>query len=274
MIQVSILLPTYNGAKTIARAIESVLSQTHTAWELLVIDDGSSDGTAQVVKKYVDTDSRVRYIKNERNLGIQKTLNRGLKEAKGEYIARIDDDDFWIIPYKLSAQYAYMQLHPGCVLVGTGVVVYSEDTQELFRYILPESDADIRKNILSKNCFTHATVLFSKQAAQECGGYGEGEETKHVEDYDLWLRLGTKGSMNNLPLYAVGFTLRAGSTSGKNKTEQFKKDIALTRKYKTNYPGYTRAIIRGTLRSWLYQFFHLIPKDMQESFLGWYKKNW
>jgi glycosyltransferase involved in cell wall biosynthesis len=271
---ISIILPAYNGRKTIARSIASVQAQTYGAWELLVIDDGSTDGTGEVVQALAEKDSRIRYIKNEANLGIQKTLNIGLREAKGAYIARIDDDDFWTIDYKLSAQYAYLRLHENCVLVGTGVSVVDEQETELFRYLLPETDANIRHTILSKNCFTHSAVLFSKKAALAAGGYGEGADTKHVEDYDLWLRLGTAGTLANLPLYATGFTLRAGSISAEHKREQFEKDMALAKKYRYAYPGYVRAVFRGTIRAVLYRFYDLVPKSLQHSVLRWYKKHW
>ena len=140
---ISIVLPTYNGARTIAQAVESVLAQTHAGWELLVVDDGSTDGTAVLVAGYVAKDSRIRYLKSEANMGIQKTLNKGLHEAQGKYVARIDDDDVWIDAGKLAAQLAYMEANPACVLVGTGVVVADGEGKELFRYLLPETDVEI-----------------------------------------------------------------------------------------------------------------------------------
>jgi teichuronic acid biosynthesis glycosyltransferase TuaG len=101
---ISIILPTYNGATYISRAIESVAAQSYTDWELLVIGDGSTDTTAGIVAEYIKKDSRIQYVKNDSNLGIQKSLNRGLHLAQGKYIARIDDDDQWIDTEKLTKQ--------------------------------------------------------------------------------------------------------------------------------------------------------------------------
>ena len=272
--EISIILPTYNGARTLSRAIESVIAQTYSSWELLVIDDGSADATAEIAEGYVARDGRVRSLRNDTNLGIQKTLNRGLSEAKGKYVARIDDDDAWIDPEKLSRQMAYMENSPDCVLVGTGVALWDESGIETSRYLLPETDAAIRARMLSKNCFVHSTVLFSRDAAMQAGGYGEGEPVRHVEDYDLWLRLGLLGSMANLPIYAVGFTERAGSLSARNKQDQILKDWRLARAHRHDYPNSFGALLKGGARAALHRFFHLLPLGFQKAFFRWYKKNW
>ena len=128
---VSILLPAYNGSKRIEGAIRSVIGQTYTNWELLVIDDGSIDKTAEIVDNFTKNDTRIKYIKNEFNLGIQKTLNYGLRESKGEYIARIDDDDIWCDKEKLNKQVDFLNTNPKCVLVGTGVIIVDKDNKEL-----------------------------------------------------------------------------------------------------------------------------------------------
>src|SRR3989344_3196134 len=99
---ISVLLPTYNGGRFITKAIESVLKQSFGDFELIVIDDGSSDYTPKIVEEFARKDSRIIFVKNKENLGIQKTLNRGLSLAKGIYIARIDDDDEWADKNKLS----------------------------------------------------------------------------------------------------------------------------------------------------------------------------
>lgn len=271
---VSIILPTYNGGKYIKRAIESVMTQTFSEWELLVIDDGSTDDTERIVKEFASKDSRIIYLKNEKNLGIQKTLNRGLKEAKGEYIARIDDDDEWVDKDKIKKQVEFLESKPDHVLVGTGVIVIDENNNELFRYLLPESDKDIKGRILGKNCFVHSSVMFRKLTALEFGGYDESTSTRHIEDYDLWLKLGTVGKFANLPLYAIKFTQRSGSISGKNKIEQFKKNIKLIKTYKNKYPNYLGAFIRSYARILIYGFILKSPiKFSLNKLIKIYKEN-
>lgn len=271
---ISIILPTYNGSKWLRRAIESVQNQTYTNWELLVIDDGSIDNSAQIVTDLVQKDARIIYIKNEQNLGIQKTLNKGLKQAKGEYIARLDDDDQWIEEDKLKKQIEFLEKNSDYVLVGTGVVVVDEEEKEQFRYLVPETNKRIKNKLLGKNCFVHSSVLFKKSAVLELGGYSESKEVYHIEDYDLWLKLGTKGKLANLPIYGVQFTLRSGSISSTNKTIQFKRIISLIKKYKKFYPNYDLALLRSVLRYLVYGFILKLPiKFSLNKIIKLYKEN-
>jgi glycosyltransferase involved in cell wall biosynthesis len=274
-VKVSIILPTYNGSKYIKVAIESVLTQTFTLWELIVIDDGSNDNTEETINVYTLKDKRIIYLKNENNLGIQKTLNKGLKEAKGKYIARIDDDDEWIDKDKLEKQVDFLENNPSYVLVGTGVIVINEESLELFRYLLPKDDKSIRNKILSKNCFIHSSVVFKKDSALIFGGYNESNDTKHIEDYDLWLKLGTVGKLSNLPIYAVKFTIRDDSISSTNKIGQFEKNINLLKRYKNKYPNYKVSMIKSNIRFLIYKLISKLPiKSIYYDLMKFYKKNW
>lgn len=240
MSTVSIILPTYNGATRIAKAIESVIAQTYTDWELLIIDDGSTDDTQAVLP----ADSRIRYVRNETNLGIQKSLNRGLEEAKGTYIARIDDDDMWSDPDKLASQVAFLEAHPDHVLVGTGVIIVDEEGNELQRYVLPGHDQHIRNKILRKNCFVHSSVMFRNIGIR----YSEDETVRHAEDYELWLRLGQNGKLANLVSYSVRFTVRKNSLTGRNRVVQARRILTLAWKYKSHYPHALIGVVTACVR--------------------------
>lgn len=265
--KVSVVLPVYNGARFIRIALRSVLAQDFKEFEILVVDDGSTDGTVEIVREMARNDGRIRYFKNENNLGIQKTLNRGLAEAKGEYIARIDDDDEWIDPVKLTRQVSFLNAFPAYCLVGMGTVVVNECNQEQFRFQSPLSDKRIRKAILIKNCFTHSGVLFRKESVLRLGGYSEDVSVRHVEDYDLWLRLGRVGKLANLPFYATKFMLRGDAISSRNKTEQFRKDIGLVKKYWNFYPHSFLSVVSGRSRLFLYVLFRFIPSRAVKNFL-------
>lgn len=272
---VSIILPTYNGSQRIEMAIKSVLDQKYSNWELLVLDDGSIDNTALIVDNFVKQDNRIRYIKNEVNLGIQKTLNKGLREAKGEYIARIDDDDVWSDENKLLEQVSFLEKNKEYVLVGTGVVIVDENDNELFRYLLPEKDVEIRKKILGKNCFIHSSVLFKKANVLNMGGYDESLNTRHVEDYDLWLRLGLLGKFANLPTYAVRFKLHNASISARNKIEQYNKIFKVINNFKGKYPNYLISYLRGLARIVVYGFFAKLPISFSfNKMYKLYKRYW
>ncbi len=256
---VSIILPTYNGAAYIADAIESVRLQTYSTWELLVIDDGSVDDTQSIVQAYEVSDLRIKYIKNDSNLGIQKTLNKGLSLAKGTYIARIDDDDRWSAPDKLRQQVAYLEDHPDTVLVGTGAVVVDEYGTELFRYTLPQRDGDIRRALLGKNCFVHASVLFRKDAAVSCGGYSESIEQRHIEDYDLWLKLGMQGLVANLDMYGVTLIERSGSITATNRVIQAKRMRAEVILFRKKYPRFVRGYFVSYMRLVFFYIYQYLP---------------
>lgn len=271
-LSVTTILPTFNGEKYIRKAIESVISQSFSEWEIIVIDDGSIDNTESIVKEYANKDKRIIYLKNENNLGIQKSLNKGLKEAKGEYIARIDDDDEWIDKDKLKKQVEFLENNVDYVLVGTGAVVVNEEGVEMFRYLLPETDQEIRNKLLMKNCFVHSSVMFRKEIALNFNGYSEEENVKHLEDYDLWLKLGTVGKLANLPIYVVKFMLRDESISSVNKLDQLKKDLILTKEFKTKYPNYIRSLSFGYLRLYSFIIFNLISPLLKNKILKFYKE--
>ena len=272
---VSILLPTHNGARFIRRSIESIRSQTFKDWELIVVNDGSTDATGALVSEIAAIDKRIRLIRFETNKGIQKALNEGLIQAKGELIARLDDDDVWADPEKLKKQIEYLAAHPDCVLVGTGVIVQNEAGDELYRFLNPVSDEKIRRRLLYRNCFSHSSVLFRRSAAMKFSGYDESEATLHTEDYDLWLKLGTVGKLANLAEYLVRFTSRAGAISNNNKLAQLRRQLAITGKYgsSTTYRGYPASRIKSYLRYALYWTFgKFVPARTQEMFIRFYKR--
>ena len=236
--KVSVILPTLNRAYLLSSSIKSVLNQSFQNFELIIIDDGSTDNTQEVARQFKD--ERIKYIKNGKNLGIQKSLNIGLKMAQGKYIARIDDDVEWIDKDKLKRQVEFLENFPEYVLVGTWAIV--EKKRKLIKWRLPRGDNEIRKKILSKCCFIHSSVVFRREAALKLNGYDESSFTRHVEDYDFWLRMGQVGKFANLPIYGVKFIELKNTVSKSNKLEQLKKSLYLAKKYKNYYPNYWQGL--------------------------------
>lgn len=256
---VSIILPTYNGAYMIENAIKSVLNQSFSNFELIVVDDGSSDGTQELIFNLQKQDNRIIYIKNEVNLGIQKTLNIGLKKAKGAYIARIDDDDEWINTDKLVEQVDFLNQNKDHLVVGTNAIIYNEKKQELARYMLPQEDKLIRGRMLFRNCFIHPSILVRKEAIDRAGGYNESEEIKHIEDYELWLRLGCIGKMANIKTESVRLTVRPSSLTSKNRLVQARRMLAVSQHYRKKYPNFIIGQIVLLLRIVGFSFLKFIP---------------
>lgn len=244
---ITIILPTYNGGDRIGRTVSSVQQQSFQDWELLVVIDGSTDATLERVSRIAQQDNRIVVINNEQNQGIQKTLNHGLRRARGNYIARIDDDDTWIDARKLEKQYDFLESNPEHVLVGTGMILVDETGREIGKYLFPKNDQDIRKKILGQNCFAHPTVMYRKDIVDQIGGYSEQVKHQHVEDHELWLRMGTIGKFTNLNEYTIAYQVTPQSLSGKNKAKQLERRVRLCSEYRKEYPFF--------LKNWVKIFF-------------------
>lgn len=256
---VSILLPTYKKPPHIKKSIGGVLSQSFSDWELIIIDDGLIDAAKKEICDFVANDPRILIITNPKNLGIQKTLNLGTLEAKGKYIARIDDDDQWIDKDKLKKQVEFLDSNPDYVLVGTDGIICDENLVDLRSYSMPKSDLEIRNRILFKNCFLHSSVMIRKDALEKVSGYCENKGVRHVEDYDLWLRLGLIGKIINLDTTSVRLIVNSGSVTSKNRLLQSIRDIFLTIRYSRHYPHFLFALLVAFLRLFFFSINSILP---------------
>ena len=264
--RVSIILPTYNRSSLLRRAIESVEKQSFIDWELIMVDDASTDDTPAVAKSFAAKDPRVVYVRNEKNNypDIAKTLNHGLAVARGELIARIDDDDYWIDDDKLKKQVSFFDHHPDCAVVGSGMVLVDPQEHEIARYLKKETDQEIRKTALFANPFSHTTVMFRADLARNVGGYGDW---RYAEDWDLWLKMGTVGTLYNFPEYLAAYTV-----SGENKSfvylrPQTKMNFSFLKLHKDEYPGYAKAYFINSLQ-YAYSFLPVCVRRRFQSFLA------
>lgn len=249
--EITIIIPTYNRADFLGLAVESVLGQTYKNWELLIIDDASTDSTESIIATYTQKDSakydsRIRSIKNAANLGISKTRNRGLHEARGTYIAMLDSDDIWLDPEKLAKQIAAFEKNTKLGIAGTWITQIDETGKTLRNIAFAQSDADIRRTFVYYNSIVQSSVLFLKQAALDAGGYDETLAT--MEDTDLWLNIGTKYEIETLPVYAVGYRVHKNSIT-KNRRKQVARDqMTVFKRWKNSYPGARIGLIKNYLR--------------------------
>lgn len=242
--KISIILPTYNGSGSISKAIESALAQTFTDFELIIINDASKDNTGDIVKNFAKNDSRIVYVRNEQNLRLQKTLNKGLSLARGEYIARIDDDDIWIDKNKLKIQADFLDKNTDYVLVGTFYNKVNEKGEILPSNKLPTLDSEIRKVILSYNPFGHSTVMLRKKEIMSLGGYSEDKKTLHMEDYDLWLKIGTVGKFAIIDTITTNYLSKNNGLAKQAKgMDILKFRLRAIKKYSKYYNGKTAATL-------------------------------
>ena len=177
------MMPVFNGEAYVREAVSSVLTQTETSLELVVIDDGSSDGTARILGE-VD-DSRLRVIRSSVNRGIATSRNEGLAVARGRFIAPLDADDI-AHPRRLERQLSVFQTHSNCVLVAGGFEEFSDAEGVVRTCNTARSDAEIRWDLLFENRIAHSSAMFRRADAEALGGY---PAYYLAEDYAFWSRL-------------------------------------------------------------------------------------
>lgn len=209
MPKVSIHILTKNRAELLKKALFSVGAQSFTDYEVIVVNDGSTDETSEVLQGYKDV--RIQVINHKSSIGITKSRQEALEKSTGEFIAILDDDDEWIDADKLAKQVKYLDEHKDCVLVGGGRVdvipnfkfqISNEkqnlkDINQKFKF-RPEFDYQIRRTMLLRNNFFTSTVIFRREVAIKAGGF-LSDADDFAEDYDLWLRMGKLGKMYNFP---------------------------------------------------------------------------
>jgi glycosyltransferase involved in cell wall biosynthesis len=209
---ITVLMPVYNGEQFIKEAIESILSQSFTNFEFLIIDDGSTDTTPQIVQSYVD--SRIRYIKNEKNLGISHTLNKGLEMASAELIARMDADDI-SYPNRLQKQYEYLESHPSCALLSSWAREILENGEPIK---VEEWESDTYYYNLNFECVIyHPTVMYRRSVVIDIGGYS----IPYCEDYDLWWKIARDFEIHNLSEVLIDYRSTTSSLSRVTKKEEY-----------------------------------------------------
>lgn len=188
--QISVIMATYNCEKTVDKAIQSILAQTYTDWVMIICDDGSSDGTLEILNRYKqDYPGKFCIIENDRNRKLPYSLNHCLKYVKTDYVARMDGDD-WSMPERFEKQIAYLKAHPEVDLVGTGIVV-SDGEKTLTTIVQPRQPKP--EDMLSSNCFSHATIMTYKRVYDALDGYSLDPTVERCEDLDLWSRFFAKG---------------------------------------------------------------------------------
>ena len=194
---VSVLLTVYNGQRYLAQAMESLLRQTFENFEVIVIDDGSTDDSPEMLRRYATRDPRVRLV-SRANTGMTRALNEGLKLVRGEFVARMDADDV-CRPERFARQVAYLREHPECVAVGSQVQMIDPEGLP----ICPKRDTgftheQIEGSLLDMGWpMVHPAVMLRTDALRAVGGYAEQYRTN--QDHDLFLRLAERGKLANLP---------------------------------------------------------------------------
>lgn len=181
--KVSVIMSVFNGEKYLKEAIESILNQSFGGFEFIIMDDGSADKTPEILNGYAKKDKRVKIITNPGNIGLTKSLNKGIKISKGEYIARMDADDI-AMPERFKKQTEFLEKNPDFGVVGCNVIVIDETGDFVKNIVLP---SNLKPALEKRNCLAHGSVMFQKSVIERLGSYDE--QMLYAQDYEMLLRI-------------------------------------------------------------------------------------
>lgn len=211
---VSVLLPAYNAEKYLAEAIESVLSQTYTRFEFIIINDGSTDSTEQIINSFNDT--RICYIKNETNIGLIATLNKGIALAKGKYLMRMDADDI-CFPLRMEKQVLFLNQNPEYGICGCNYIEFDNSHKKLLK---TSADHDeIYATMLFNSSVVHPSLMIRLETIKNLTVIFDSNYP-HAEDYELWSRLIAQCKFSSINEALLKYRLHEGQVTQKHKAAQ------------------------------------------------------
>lgn len=242
--RVSVVMAVYNGAPFLRLAIDSVLAQTFTNFDLIIVDDGSTDETAVILDSY--TDPRVLTFTNPTNIGQTRSMNRGLEHVRGTYIARQDADDV-SHPTRLQEEVAYLDAHPQVGLIGTSYRLVDAAGTVLGIEQPPADDASLRQRLVDGNVFCHGSVMIRRSCLDAAGGLYH-PDFRVTQDYELWLRLAEHCQVANLPLVLYDFRFDGVTVSRQKRGlqlayQQLAQEMALARRAGQTEPSVPENIV-------------------------------
>ncbi len=211
----SVVMPVFNGERFLREAVESVLAQSFTDFEFIIIDDGSTDGTAAMLDSYARSDPRVR-VYHQENKGLVESLNRGCGLAQGKYLAIMHADDL-AVRNRLRWQIEFMERHADIGVVGGAAETIDSTGRALTCLHPPLDDEDIKNALLHYNPMAHPTVVMRKETFVSVGGY---RRFFPAEDYDMWLRIAERWRLANLEAVVLRYRIHPNQASNQKRTQE------------------------------------------------------
>ncbi|MEW6088687.1 MAG: glycosyltransferase [bacterium] len=193
--KLSVLITSYNDSKFISQCMDSILTQTFQDFEIIIVDDASRDNTVEIIKSYQKKNARINLICNEKNIGLAKSLNKGLQYCRADLVARQDADDYSVLT-RFEEQLSYLNRFQDVILLGTQEIGVDESNSGIESpYCYPVGYEIIRNTLIKRNCFNHSSVMFKKDVILSVGGY---RPFPACQDYDLWIRVAKNYKVDNL----------------------------------------------------------------------------
>jgi glycosyltransferase involved in cell wall biosynthesis len=225
--RVSVVMAVHNNAPYLQAAVRSILEQTHSHLEFIIVNDGSTDATASILAQHARNDDRIRVL-DQTNAGLTASLIRGVREAKGDLIARMDGDDI-SLPHRLEHQLSFLAEHKDVVAVGTQVLDIDTYGGFIGQSLRECEDEDIQRQLLAGHgaAMCHPAVMFRRAAYDGVGGYDAAYDT--AQDLDLFLRLGEVGRLANLDSLELLYRIHTASTNARKHSRQIRNRDAIVR---------------------------------------------
>ena len=215
--KVTVLMSVYNGEKYLQEAIDSILGQTFKDFEFLIVNDGSTDKTVEILESY--NDPRIKIINNEKNIGLTKSLNKGLRLASGEYIARQDADDI-SLSTRFEEELKFFEKNSNVALTGTDYFLINEKDEIIHTVNCFTENSKLKEKLLEGNQFGHGSIMFKKECIDKVGAYRE--EFEFSQDYDFYLRVAEIYDIANIPEPLYKWRININSVSVRKKALQDK----------------------------------------------------
>lgn len=252
--KVSVVMAVWQGERYLEQAVESILSQTWTDYEFIIVDDGSTDSTACILQKYAACDPRIVLLNNPRNVGLTKSLNQALSVSQGTYIARQDADDI-SLPQRLESQVTFLERHPDIGLLGSAYHVINTRGETLATHVQPPGDAEIRWQMLFHNAFCHTSVMWRRAVLGAKDTLYE-EQCHYSQDYALWVKLLRRSSAANLHIPLVAHRVHDASIEATTRGAQQQTATSIAIEEICRLLGIELVDISDvtTLREWYYRW--------------------
>ncbi len=256
---VSVLMSVYNGERYLRESVESILNQTFADFEFLIIDDGSTDGSKDIIESY--SDPRIQLVHNERNIGLTRSLNKGLRLARGEYIARQDSDDV-SLPERLTVQTGYLEQHTREGLLGSAYYVVNAQGKREAVHRPPETDTELRWQMLFHNAFSHTSVILRRDLLDKAHLFYD-ETLPYSQDYEFWNRVLKYTCATNLKIPLVAWRKSDEAISTTCHEEQQRIATAISAKQINRLFRHTSLALAdvATLREWYYRLPERLTKQ-------------
>jgi glycosyltransferase involved in cell wall biosynthesis len=214
---VSVILAVYNCEKYLGEAIASIQSQTYQNWELLIIDDASTDSSADIAAAYAQADPRIQFLRQPQNAGPMVCFNRGIDRAAGKYIARLDADDL-MLPARLAKQVDYLEAHPDVGLLGTAFEMIDDQGDRIATCAVSTGTENLKTLLKTKNPILHPSIMMSADRLRAIGAYSEAYP--YAEDYALCLDFAEVSKIENIDEVLTRYRILSSSVSRKSLKKQ------------------------------------------------------